>query len=214
MLRLFTIVPFLSSLSDGELRSLYDRLGGFLSDESIDLLRRLAAVTGGPSLACKSLSEIAQLVGSSDPLNVARLAEDCADYLADRNAEQVLVQHRDTPAPPPELFLSLLHSRRPRSSRLRAGLFELCLRAEPKPKGGLLWCGNMDDELPVLHWLLQEQAAEVFYSLVGTHHKELLEFVSWFLGRTRPNAKYFTKRYRFDCFVLYAYGRPRFALWA
>jgi hypothetical protein len=68
MLHLSTIVPFLSSLSDGELRSLYDRLGGFLSDESIDLLRRLAAVTGSPSLARKSLTEIAQLVvGSPGP---------------------------------------------------------------------------------------------------------------------------------------------------
>jgi hypothetical protein len=39
-------------------------------------------------------------------------------------------------------------------------------------------------------------------------------FVSWFLGKARPYAKYFTERYKFDSFVVYAYGRPRFAAWA
>jgi hypothetical protein len=67
MLRLSTIVPLLSSLSDHELSSLHDRLGGFQSDESIDLLSRLAAVAQGPSLARKSLADIAQAGGFARP---------------------------------------------------------------------------------------------------------------------------------------------------
>jgi hypothetical protein len=159
------------------------------------------------------LTGIAQLVGSSDPLDVARVAEDCEAYLADWHAERVLAKHCDIPAPPPELFLSLLGYRRP-GPRLRARLFELWLRAEPKPKGGLLWFGSMDDELPVLHWLLREQAAEVFKYLIGTHHRALTEFVSWFLDKAHAYVKYFTGDYKFSSFVVYTYGRPRFAEWA
>src|SRR5262249_29586533 len=129
MMRLSTIVPFLARLPENELRSLHERLGGFLSQKSIHLLSLLAAVASGPLLRGKSLTEIAQLVGSPDPLDGARLAEDCQATRADRHAEQVLAQHRHTPAPPPELFLSLLDYKQP-CSRLRAGLFELWLRAE------------------------------------------------------------------------------------
>ena len=164
-------------------------------------------------LARKSLTEIAQLVGSSDPLDVAGLAEDCAAHQADWHAEQALAKHRDTPEPPPELFLSLLDYKQP-CSRLRAGLFELWLRAEPKPKGGRLLCGSMNDELPVLHWLLREQAAELFHGLVGTHHQELRDFVSWFLDKARPYTSYFTGGYKFGSFNMYAFGRPRYAAWA
>jgi hypothetical protein len=113
----------------------------------------------------------------------------------------------------PELFLSLLGYEQPRP-RLRAGLFELWLRAEPKPKGGIIWLGSMDDEFPVLHWLLRGQAAEVFQDLIGTHHTALEEFVSWFLHKARPYAEYFTGTYKFSSFVVYTYGRPRFAAWA
>ena len=155
---------------------------------------------------------IRQSEGSSDPLDLERLADDCQAYRAERHAEQVLAQHRDTPAPPPELFLSLLGYEQP-CPRLRVGLFELWLRAKPKPKGGHLWLGNMDDELPVLHWLLREQAAEIFQGLVGTHRKAIEEFVSWFLGKARPYTQYFTGGYNFS-FITYAYGRPRFAAWA
>jgi len=141
------------------------------------------------------------------------LAEDCEAYLADRYAEKVLARCRDTPAPPQKLFLSLLDYKQP-CSWLRAGLFELWLRAEPKPKGGRLPCGSMDDELPVLHWLLREQAAEVFQGLVGTHYEALEEFVSWFLGKVRPYTGYFTGGYKFGSFNMYAFGRPRYAAWA
>lgn len=128
-------------------------------------------------------------------------------------SDDVNVKHRDTPKPPPEVFLSLLHYRRSQCARLRAGLFELWLRTSPKPKGGVLY-GTMDDELPVLHWLLREQAAEVFQALVGTRHEELQEFVPWFLGKAYPYTKYFTGSYKFTSFVVYTYGRPRFAAWA
>jgi hypothetical protein len=141
------------------------------------------------------------------------LAEDCEAYLADRYAEKVLARCRDTPAPPQKLFLSLLDYKQP-CSWLRAGLFELWLRAKPKPKGGLLWFGSMEDELPILHWLLREQAAVVFQGLVATHHKELEEFVSWFLEKARPNTKYFTGSYKFTSFNIYAFGRPRYAAWS
>ena len=100
------------------------------------------------------------------------------------------------------------------SVHLRAGLFELWLRAEPKPNGGRFFCGNMDDELPVLHWLLRERAAQIFQGLVGTRHQELQEFVSWFLGKARPYTSYFTGGYKFTSFITYAYGRPRYAAWA
>jgi len=72
----------------------------------------------------------------------------------------------------------------------------------------------MDDELPVLHWLLRERVAEIFQVLIENRQKELQEFVSWFLGAARRYARYFTRCYKFDSFVAYAYGRPRFALWA
>jgi hypothetical protein len=213
MMRRSTIVSFLARLPEKELRSLHERFGGFLSQESIDLLSQLAAATDGTLLARKSLTGIAQLVGASDPLDIERLAEDCEAYLAERYAEEVLAQHRDTPALPQELFLSLLGYEQPRP-RLRAGLFELWLRAEPKPKGGRLWLGSMDDELPVLHWLLRERAAEVFQDLIGTHRRALKEFVSWLLDKARPYAEYFTGGYKFTSFVVYTYGRPRFAAWA
>jgi hypothetical protein len=207
MMRLSGIVAFLARLPENELRSLHERLGGFLSEGSIHLLSRLAAVASGPLLVRKSLTEIAQLVGSPDPLDLARLAEDCQAYRADEYAENVLAQHRDMPEPPPELFLSLLDYKQP-CPRLRAGLFELWLRSKPKPTGGRLLCGSMDDELPVLHWLLREQAAEVFQGLVGTHHEALEEFVSWFLGKARPYTGYFTGGYKFGSFNMYAFGPP------
>ena len=213
MMRLSTIVPLLSNLPERELQSLHERLDGFLSQASVHLLSDLASVKGGPLRARKSLVRIAQLVGSSDALDIERLAEDCEAYLADWYVDHVLAKHRDNPKPPPRLFLSLLNYRRPRHARLRAGLFELWLRATPKPKGGLLY-GTMDDELPVLHWLLREQAAEVFQSLVGTHHKDLQEFVSWFLGEARQYTEYFTGSYKFTSFIAVMYGRPRFAAWA
>jgi hypothetical protein len=213
MMRLSTMVPFLARLPEKELRLLHERLGGFLSQRSIHLLSRLAAVTSGLLVGHKSLTGIAQLVGSSDSLDIARLAEDCAAYRAGRDAEQVLAKHRDAPTPPPKLFLSLLDSKQP-CPRLCAGLFELWLRAEPKPKGGRLPCGSMDDELPVLHWLLREQAAEILQDLAATHEKALAEFVSWFLGKARPYTGYFTGGYKFGSFNMYAFGRPRYAAWA
>jgi hypothetical protein len=38
--------------------------------------------------------------------------------------------------------------------------------------------------------------------------------VSWFLSEAGRYARYFTGSYKFDSFVVYAYGRPRFAAWA
>jgi hypothetical protein len=213
MMRFSTIVPFLARLPEKELRSLHERLGGFLSENSIHLLSRLAAVTGDPLLSGKALTEIAQMVGSSDPLDVAKLAEDCEAYRADQNAEKVLARYRDTPAPPPTLF-QFDYRRRPPSLRLSAGLFELWLRTEPKPKGGILYCGSIDNELPVLYWLLRDQAAQVFQGLVGTHGKAIEEFVSWFLDKAHLYAKYFTGRYNYTSSTVYTYGRPRFAAWA
>jgi hypothetical protein len=213
MMRLSTIVSFLARLPEKELRSLHERLGGFLSEDSIHLLRRLAAETSNLLRARTSLARIAQRLGSSDPLDVAKLAEDCEAYLVDQKAEKVLTRYRDAPAPPPKLF-QFDYRRRPPCLRLRAGLFELWLRAEPKPKGGLLYCGNMDNELPALHWLLRKQAAEVLQVLVGTHGKAIEEFVSWFLDKAHPYAKYFTGRYNYTSSTTYTYGRPRFAAWA
>jgi hypothetical protein len=211
MMRLSTMVPFLARLPEKELQLLHKRIGGFLSENSIHLLSRLAAVTGGPLWVRKSLTGIAQ--GSPDPLDVAGLAEDCAAHRAEQNAERVLARYRDAPAPPPKLF-QFDYRRRPRCLRISAGLFALWLRAKPKPKGGLLYCGNMDDELPVLHWLLREQAAEVLQGLVGTHRKAIEEFVSWFLDKAHPYAKYFTGHYNYTSSTVYTYGRPRFAAWA
>jgi hypothetical protein len=73
---------------------------------------------------------------------------------------------------------------------------------------------RMDDELPVLHWLLREQAHEVFQGLVATQQKALEEFVPWFLGKARPHTAYFTGGYKFGSFNTYAFGRPRYAAWA
>jgi hypothetical protein len=174
MLRLDRIVPFLSRLSDRDLQSLHDRLGGFLSEESLRFLNGLAATTS--SLGRRSLASIAQIVGSPDPMDAGRLAEDCAAYTADRHAERVLELYRDAPAPT-KAFLSLLDRNRPRSPQTRAGLFELRLRAEPKPKGGGIAGMLMDDELPILHWLLREQVTGVFQILVENHHDRLREFV-------------------------------------
>ena len=73
MLRLSAIVPFLSRLSGKELKSLHERLAGFLPEESLRLLNRLAAATR--PLGRWSLANIARLVGSSDPMDAGRLAE-------------------------------------------------------------------------------------------------------------------------------------------
>jgi hypothetical protein len=210
MPRLNAIAPFLSRLSDKELKSLHDRLGGFLSEESLRLINRLAAATR--PLGRKSLTKIAQIVDSGDPMDAGRLAEDCAAYLADQHAERVLEQYRDAPAPP-KAFLSFLDRRRPRSLQTRAGLFELWLRSEPKPTGGGIAGMMMEGELPVLHWLLREQVAEIFQSLAENHHDQLREFVCWFLGNARRYTEYFTGSYRFTSFNVYAFGRPRFAAW-
>jgi hypothetical protein len=71
----------------------------------------------------------------------------------------------------------------------------------------------MDDELPVLHWLLRGQAPEVFQGLVETHLNELQEFVSWFSDKAHPYAKYFTGHYNYSSSTVDTYGRPRFAAW-
>jgi hypothetical protein len=210
MLRLSAIVPFLSRLSDKELKSLHERLGGFLSEESPRLLNPLAAATR--PLGRRSLANIAQLVGSPDPMDAGGLAEDCAAYLADRHAERLLAQYRDAPAPP-KAFLSLLDRHRPRSVQIRAGLFDLWLRAEPKPTGGDISGMLMEGELPVLHWLLREQVAEIFRILAENHHDQLRDFVCWFLDKARPYTEYFSGNYRFTSFNMYAFGRPRFAAW-
>jgi hypothetical protein len=210
MQRLDRIVPFLSRLSDKELRALHDRLGGFLSEESLRLLNGLAAATS--SLGRRSLANIAQLVGSLDPMDAGRLADDCAAYLADRHAERVLEQYRNTPAPT-KAFLSLADRRRPRSPQTRAGLFELWLRAEPKPKGGDISGMLMDDELPILHWLLREQVAGVFQVIAESHNDELREFVCWFLDKARRYTQYFSGNYRYSSSIVYNFGRPRFAAW-
>jgi hypothetical protein len=214
MMRLSTIVPFLAGLSDKELGSLHRRLGGFLSVESRSFLKLLAEVTRSPLLAGKSLPEIAQLVGSPDPMDARRLAEDCAAYRADRNAELVLTQHRNTAAPSTEIFLSLLHYQAPRSPKIRAGLFQLWMRAEPKPTRGDISCMHMHDELPVLHWLLRDQAVEVFEAVVENHYHELQEFVLWFLGKASHHTEHFIGNYEYRSFNVYAFGRPRHAAWA
>jgi hypothetical protein len=210
MLRLSTIIPFLSRLSDRELQSLHNRLGGFLSEESLRLLNGLAATTS--SLGRRSLASIAQIVGSPDPMDAGRLAEDCAAYLADRHAEGVLEQYRDAPAPT-KAFLSLLHRHRPRSPQTRAGLFELWLRAEPKAKGGGISGMLMDDELPILHWLLRDQVAEVFQAIAESHNDQLREFVCWFLGKARHDTEFFSGNYRYSSSIVHNFGRPRFAAW-
>jgi hypothetical protein len=210
MLRLSAIVPFLSRLSDKELRTLHERMGGFLAEESLRLLNRLAATTR--PLGRRSLANIAQIVGSPDPMDADRLAEDCAAYLADHYAERVLAMYLDTPAPP-KAFLSLLDRRRPRSLQTRAGLFELWLLAETKPTGGGISGMMMDGELPVLHWLLREQVGAVFQILAENRYDQLREFMCWFLEKARPYTQYFSGSYRYSSFNVYAFGRPRFAAW-
>jgi hypothetical protein len=211
---LSTIVPFLSSLTEKELRSLHKQLGGFLSNVSAIVLSQLAAVLRSPLLADKSLAEVALLVGSPDAMDAGKLAADCTAYLDDRRAEATLAQHRNTAAPSVQLFLSLLCLQAPRNPKLRAGLFELWLRTDPKPKGGAITGMNMDNELPVLHWLLWKQVAEVFQDMIRTRRSELQEFVSWFLDKARAYTEYFTGGYKFGSFNVYAHGRPRYAAWA
>jgi hypothetical protein len=55
----------------------------------------------------------------------------------------------------------------------------------------------MENELPVLSWRLRKRAAEVFQGLVGTLRKTIEEFVSRFLERAHPYAKYFTGDYNY-----------------
>jgi len=88
------------------------------------------------------------------------------------------------------------------------------LPAEPKLKGSLLYCGKLDDELPALHWLLRERAAEVFQGLVESHRNELREFVAWLLDKARTYTKYFAGRYNYTSSTVYTCWRPRFAAWA
>jgi hypothetical protein len=210
MLRRSSIIPFLSRLSDKELQSLHDRLGGFLSAESLRLLNNLASTT--LPVGRRSLAKTAQIVGSPDPMDAGELVADCAAYVDDQRAIRALEQHGDAPAPP-EAFLPLLNRRRPRSSQIRARLFELWLRAEPKPTGGNISGMLMNDELPMLYWLLREQAGEVFQVVAESHHEPLREFVCWFLEKAQPYTRYFTGAYEYSSSVVYNFGRPRFAAW-
>jgi hypothetical protein len=139
MLQLSTIVDFLSSLPDRELKALHARLGGFLSVKSRRRLEQLAVTTRNSFVGRKSLAETAELVGSPDPMDTERLAEDCAAYDADRDAELLLEQYRGTPALPAELFLSLLHRRRPRPTRLRAGYLSCGCVPGPSQRVVMSW---------------------------------------------------------------------------
>ena len=73
---------------------------------------------------------------------------------------------------------------------------------------------RMDDELPAVDWLLRDRVAESFQALAPNHRDELQQFVLWFLDRAWKYTGYFTGEYEYTSFVVYAYGRPRFALWA
>jgi hypothetical protein len=93
---------------------------------------------------------------------------------------------------------------------MRARLFELWLRAEPKPVGGSI-CGlTADDEFGVLHWLLSGQVAGVFAELIDRRREDLERFVLWLLGKARPFAQYLNYDYPFSSFVGYAFGFPHY----
>jgi len=147
-------------------------------------------------------------------MDAERLAEDCAAHLAEWKAELVLKRNIAIRRHLKKLFVSLLSQRWPRSARSRAALFELWMRSELKAKGGDISGMIMHHELPVLHWMLREQVAEVFQVLAENHRNELQEFVSWFLDEARPHTKYFNGSYKYDSCNAYAFGRPRHAAWA
>ena len=93
---------------------------------------------------------------------------------------------------------------------MRVELFELWMRSDPKPRGGCINGMNVDDEFPVLHWLLREHVAEVFAALMDQRREELQEFVIWLLKKARHYAECFTSSYQGWSYVTYTYGRPRF----
>jgi hypothetical protein len=175
-------------------------------------LEQLAATTRNSFVGRKSLAETGEFVGSTDSIT-QRLTEDCAADDADRDAEPLLEQYRGMPAPPAKPFFSLLHHPQPEETWLRAGLFELWMRAAPKPKGGDISGMCMDDELPVLHWLLREQVREVFEVVTESRPYELREFVAWFMNKSRSHTEYFSGNYEYSSFNEYTYGRPRHAAW-
>ena len=147
-------------------------------------------------------------------MNIEQLSRDCAVYLTDRNAEALLAHYQGVEAPTEEVFLMLLDSMRPSLLQARAGLFELWLRAEPKPRGGRLLGMHRRDELPLLHWLLREQVAEVFGILAQKHHDELQKFVVWFLDKAREHTRYFGGKVRHSPSTAFNYSRSWHTAWA
>jgi hypothetical protein len=131
-------------------------------------------------------------------------------YNTHRSVELVLSQYRTSPTIPAKTFLELLHMEPPRSVQMRAELFDRWLRSDPKARGGDINGMGMDNEFPVLHWLLKDAATRVFAALVDQRRRELQEFVLWLLKEARRFAEYFSPSYRYTSFVVYAYGRPRF----
>jgi len=90
----------------------------------------------------------------------------------------------------------------------------LWLRAEPKPRGGRLLGMHRHDELPLLHWLLREQVAEVFGVVSAKHREELQKFVAWFLDKAREHTRYFSGKVRHPPSTAFNYSRSWHTAWA
>jgi hypothetical protein len=204
------IDPFLRAQSASDLKLLYELLGGLLSDESTRMLARLGCATRNEWLKHKSLTRVAQIVGATDPRDLEKLVDDIKTYNTHRSVELVLSKYHTSPTIPTTTFLELLSMEPPRSVQMRAELFDCWMRSDPKPCGGDINGMGMDNEFPVLHWILREYVGGVFAALVDQRRQQLQEFVLWLLGEARYFAEYFSPSYEYTSYVVYAYGRPRF----
>jgi hypothetical protein len=153
-------------------------------------------------------------VKATDPHDREKLIADIHAHRTERVIRAVLSRSDESPQITPEAFLKLLECKPPRSIETRVELFKRWLRCEPKPRGGKINDLNIDDEFPVLHWILRENANDVFSAADVDDLDGLREFIVWVLRKGRHYAEYFDGTYRWSSFNMYTSGCPRFQLCA
>jgi hypothetical protein len=160
--------------------------------------------------AAHGRKRLTQIVGARTPIDPKKLLDDIEAYNTHLRCERLL-KYDGPRATPVEAFLELSQLEPLRSVPMRVRLFELWLRTEPKPRGGVIHGLNVDDEFGVLHWILKKNAADVLSRFVEEQRDALERFVDWLLEKARAYTKYFTGSYHYTSSVVYEFGRPRFA---
>jgi hypothetical protein len=178
---------FLLGLPDDEIRALHGRFEGLLSEEADETLTELAEGVEEAGLLGKSVVEVAEFVGVSDPCSFESLVsairpfrDAMQAYSRAREVAQFITEHRNNPVKAP--FSKLTEYPRLESIFHRAELFAMWLRTEPKPEGGKIGTIKITGSTtPILSWILAGHAIDVFEALDEGYRSELEQFAAWFL---------------------------------